>query len=64
MLSMSMRWHQISTLWTNVSSERDILRDEQKADPTLKKVWLLAEKNKNSFFVKDEHLYHHDNKKA
>ena len=35
-------------------SEHDILRDEQKADPTLKKAWLFAQKDKNIFFVKDE----------
>jgi len=39
-------------------SEHDILRDEQKADPTLKKAWLFAQKNKNNFFVEDELLYH------
>jgi len=32
-------------------SEHDILRDEQKADPTLKKAWLFAQKNKNIFFL-------------
>jgi len=36
------------------------LRDEQKADPTLKKAWLWAKKNKNNFFVKHELLYHRD----
>jgi len=31
-------------------SEHDILRDEQKADPTLKKAWLFAQKNKQYIY--------------
>ena len=38
---------------------RDV-RDEQRADPTLERAWVWAQKNKNNFFVKDELLYHRD----
>jgi len=44
----------------DVRDEHDVLRDEQKADPTLERAWVWAQKNKNNFFVKDELLYHRD----
>ena len=43
-----------------VRDEHDVLRDEQRADPTLEKAWVWAQKNKNNFFVKDQLLYHRD----
>ena len=42
----------------DVCDEYDVLRDEQRADPTLERAWVWAQKNKNNFFVKDELLYH------
>jgi len=44
----------------DVRDEHDVLRDEQRADPTLERAWVWAQKNKNNFFVKDELLYHRD----
>jgi len=44
----------------DVRDEHDILRDEQRADPTLERAWVWAQKNKNNIFVKDELLYHRD----
>jgi len=35
----------------DVRDERDVLRDEQRADPTLERAWEWAQKNKNNFFV-------------
>ena len=34
-----------------VRDEHDVLRDEQRADPTLERAWEWAQKNKNNFFV-------------
>jgi len=45
----------------DVRDEHDVLRDEQRADPTRERAWVWAQKNKNNFFVKDELLYHRDN---
>ena len=45
----------------DVRDEHDVLRDEQRVDPTLERAWMWAQKNKNIFFVKDELLYHRDN---
>jgi len=44
----------------DVRDEHDVLRDEQRADATLERAWVWAQKNKNNFFVKDELLYHRD----
>ena len=44
----------------DVRDEHDVLRDEQREDPTLARAWVWAQKNKNNFFVKDELLYHRD----
>ena len=44
----------------DVRDEHDVLRDEQRADPTLERAWVWAQKNKNNFFVKGELLYHRD----
>ena len=44
----------------DVRDEHGVLRDEQRADPTLERAWVWAQKNKNNFFVKDELLYHRD----
>jgi len=38
----------------DVCDEHDVLCDEQRADPTLERAWVWAQKNKNNFFVKDE----------
>ena len=35
----------------DVRDEHDVLRDEQRADPTLERAWVWAQKNKNNFFV-------------
>jgi len=43
-----------------VRDEHVVLRDEQRADPTLERAWVWAQRNKNNFFVKDERLYHRD----
>ena len=40
----------------DVRDEHDVLRDEQRADPTLERAWVCAQKNKNNFFVKDENF--------
>jgi len=50
----------LNTVSRDVRDEHDVLRDEQRADPTLERAWVLAQKNKNNFFVKDEFLYHRD----
>jgi len=34
----------------DVRDEHDVLRDEQRADPTLERAWVWAQKNKNNFF--------------
>ena len=44
----------------DLRDDHDVLRDEQRADPTLERAWVWAQKNKNNFFVKDELLYHRD----
>jgi len=33
-----------------VRDEHDVLHDEQRADPTLERAWVSAQKNKNNFF--------------
>jgi len=48
------------TVSRDVRDKHDVLRDEQRADPTLERAWVWAQKNKNNFFVKDELLYHRD----
>jgi len=35
----------------DVRDEHDVLRDEKRADPTLERAWVWAQKNKNNFFV-------------
>jgi len=42
----------------DVRDKHDVLRDEQRADPTLERAWVWTQKN--NFFVKDELLYHRD----
>jgi len=44
----------------DVRDEHDVLRDEQRVDPTLERAWVWAQKNKNNFFVKNELLYRRD----
>ena len=34
----------------DVRDEQNVLRDEQRADPTLETAWVWAQKNKNNFF--------------
>jgi len=50
----------LDPVWRDVRDEHDVLRDEQKEDPTLERTWVWAQKNKNNFFLKDELLYHRD----
>ena len=34
----------------DVRDEHDVLRDEQRADPTSERAWVWPQKNKNNFF--------------
>jgi len=36
----------------DVRDEHDVLHDKLRADPTLERAWVWAQKNKNNFFVK------------